>query len=356
VNTNKKIKFVVPILAAIFLFTTAAVCTQCGQQTGAPTIKLEIYEGPTYSASDDTCYYSIEAIVTGTPGPEIEFGEDDNVKSLGNNRVRVGVEEGSSFILTATATNTAGLASASITLIGEFIDEEAEEGEEISGEAAEESEEEAADEEEAGEIADDEEEIADEEEEDGEAVEDEEAEGEGELKTDILTCIEDESGTVTNIPGDTWSGVRAGSGPIYIGDNPGGNTCMGYMSFDTSQLIGSTIISANLYTVSYDIFPVDGDNSFFEVLYLQSVYYGPRPLIPTDNNLPFERLASFPTTISNINYSGDNLATSIQKSLDEGKTRYQVRLVWAMTTDGDEESDGIAYWPRGSFLSINYRQ
>ncbi len=348
-NTNKKIKFVVPILAAIFLFTTAAVCTQCGQQTGAPTIKLEIYEGPTYLASDDTCYYSIEAIVTGTPGPEIEFGEEDNVKSLGNNRVRVGVEEGSSFILTATATNTAGLASASITLIGEFIEEEAAEDEEVSGEAADDGE--AADEEEA-----DGGEIADEEEEDGEAVEDEAAEEEEEIKTDILNCIEDESGTVANIPGDTWSGVRAESGPIYSGDDPGDNTCMGYMSFDTSQLIGSTIISANLYTVSYDIFPVDGDNSFFEVMYLQSVYYGPRPLIPTDNNLPFERLTSFPTTISNINYSGDNLATSIQKSLDEGKTRYQVRLVWAMTTDGDEESDGIAYWPRGSFLSINYRQ
>ena len=346
-NTNKKIKFVVPILAAIFLFTTAAVCTQCGQQTGAPTIKLEIYEGPTYLASDDTCYYSIEAIVTGTPGPEIEFEEDDNVKSLGNNRVRVGVEEGSSFILTATATNTAGLASASITLIGEFIEEEAAEDEEVSGEAADESEDEAAeDEEEAGEIADNEEEAAD----------DEEAEDEEEIKTDILNCIEDESGTVASIPGDNWSGVRAESGPIYSGDDPGDNTCMGYMSFDTSQLIGSTIISANLYTVSYDIFPVDGDNSFFEVMYLQSVYYGPRPLIPTDNNLPFERLTSFPTTISNINYSGDNLATSIQKSLDEGKTRYQVRLVWAMTTDGDEESDGIAYWPRGSFLSINYRQ
>ena len=350
-KTNKKIKFVVPILAAIFLFVTAAVCTQCGQQAGAPTIKLEIYEGPTYSASDDACYYSIEAIVTGTPGPEIEFGEDDNVKSLGNNRVRVGVEVGNSFILTATATNTAGLASASITLIGEVIDEgEAAEGEEISGEIIEDEEisAEAADEEEAdgGEIADAEED---------EEAEDEEAEDEEEIKTDILTCIEDESGTVTSIPGDNWSGVRAESGPIYIGDDPGDNTCMGYMSFDTSQLIGSTIISANLYTVSYDIFPVDGDNSFFEVMYLQSVYYGPRPLIPTDNDLPFERLASFPTTISNINYSGDNLATSIQKSLDEGKTRYQVRLVWAMTTDGDEESDGIAYWPRGSFLSINYR-
>ena len=342
-NTNKKIKFVVPILVAIFLFTTAAVCTQCGQQTGAPTIKLEIYEGPTYSASDNTCYYSIEAIVTGTPGPEIEFGEDDNVKSLGNNRVRVGVEEGNSFILTATATNTAGLASASITLIGEFIEEEAEEDEEVSGEVADDGE--AADEEVAddGEAAD--EEIADEEEaEDGE-----------EIITDILTCIEDESGTVASIPGDNWSGVRAESGPIYIGDDPGDNTCMGYMSFDTSQLIGSTIISANLYTVNYDILPVGGDNSFFEVMYLQSVYYGPRPLIPTDNNLPFEKLTSFPTTISNINYSGDNLAASIQKSLDEGKTRYQVRLVWAMTTDGDTESDGIAYWPRGSFLSINYR-
>jgi hypothetical protein len=311
VNTNKKIKFAVPILAAIFLFTTAAVCTQCGQQAGAPTIKLEIYEGPTYSASDDACYYSIEAIVTGTPGPEIEFGEDDNVKSLGNNRVRVGVEEGNSFILTATAINTAGLASASITLIGEFIEEEAAaDDEEVSGAAA--DDEEVADD---GEAADDEE-AADE----GEAVDDEEEhEDEEEIKTDILTCIEDESGTVTSIPGDNWSGVRAESGPIYIGDDPGDNTCMGYMSFDISQLIGSTIISANLYTVSYDIFPVDGDNSFFEVMYLQSVYYGPRPLIPTDNNLPFERLTSFPTTISNVNYSGDNLAASIQKSFQHTK-------------------------------------
>ena len=128
------------------------------------------------------------------------------------------------------------------------------------------------------------------------------------------------------------------------------------MSFDISQLIGSTIVNVNLYTVSYDIIPIGGDNSFFEAMYLQSVYYGPRLLMLTDNSLSFERLETFPATISNINYSGDNLAASIQKSLNEGKIRYQVRLVWAMTTDGDQESDGIAYWPRGSFLSISYKQ
>ena len=39
----------------------------------APTIKLEIYEGPTYSATDDICYYRVKATVTGNPAPNVSF-------------------------------------------------------------------------------------------------------------------------------------------------------------------------------------------------------------------------------------------------------------------------------------------
>ena len=97
----------------------SATCLAPGE---APTLELEIYDGPDYSESDNMCYYRIEATGTGMPEPEIEFGEDDNVNLLGSGRVEVGVEVGGSYTLHTTSTNSAGTATASIILIGECAD------------------------------------------------------------------------------------------------------------------------------------------------------------------------------------------------------------------------------------------
>lgn len=83
-----------------------------------PTIKLEVYEGPHYSRDDDVCYYRIKASVTGEPYPEINFSKDDSLGSLDLDKVQVNLKRDSkTYILTATASNSEGKASDTITLI-----------------------------------------------------------------------------------------------------------------------------------------------------------------------------------------------------------------------------------------------
>jgi len=84
----------------------------------APTISLEIIEGPAFSQlGDNTCYYRVRAHITGDPSPAISFNKDDSLGSLGGNISQVNLHnKGDSFTLEATATNSQGTASASITL------------------------------------------------------------------------------------------------------------------------------------------------------------------------------------------------------------------------------------------------
>ena len=85
------------------------------EQAKAPTITLEIYQGSTYSSEDDVCYYRVEAIVTGTPTPDVEFSKDDSNGALGKLKVQVNIKDpADNYTLTATATNSEGSASDSI--------------------------------------------------------------------------------------------------------------------------------------------------------------------------------------------------------------------------------------------------
>lgn len=85
------------------------------EQAKAPTITLEIYQGSTYSSEDDLCYYRVEAIVTGTPTPDVEFSKDDSNGALGKLKVQVNIKDpADNYTLTATATNSEGSASDSI--------------------------------------------------------------------------------------------------------------------------------------------------------------------------------------------------------------------------------------------------
>jgi hypothetical protein len=84
----------------------------------APTLRLEIIEGPAFSQlGDNTCYYRIKAYTTGNPSPAISFNKDDSMGSLGKDITQINLHnKGESFTLEATATNSQGTASASITL------------------------------------------------------------------------------------------------------------------------------------------------------------------------------------------------------------------------------------------------
>ena len=106
-------------IVAILTISLIGLAATCLAPSEAPTLELEIYDGPDYSESDNMCYYRVEAKATGMPESEIEFDEDDNVTLLGSGRVEVGVEVGDTYTLTATATNSAGTATVSIVLEGE---------------------------------------------------------------------------------------------------------------------------------------------------------------------------------------------------------------------------------------------
>lgn len=82
----------------------------------APTIKLEIYEGPTYSAGDDICFYRIKAIVTGIPAPTVKFSKDDSGGAWGTKKAQVNIHRGETYTLKATAKNSEGEDTASLAL------------------------------------------------------------------------------------------------------------------------------------------------------------------------------------------------------------------------------------------------
>ncbi len=90
------------------------------ETTGAlstPTISLEIYIGPEYSSADNVCFYRVKANVTGNPTPTIEFNKDDSLGAWGPNKAQVNLNSPSdTFVLEATATNSQGPATNSITL------------------------------------------------------------------------------------------------------------------------------------------------------------------------------------------------------------------------------------------------
>ena len=154
---KNKLYLLISIITLITFFGTAALCNQAGGgDDEAPTIKLEISDGPTFSEEDNTCSYEIEVIVTGTPEPDIEFTLDDNVSLLATEKAKVVLSDTSdTYTLNATATNSAGSTSASINLSWGCE-------EEVASEEMEEDEEEATeDEEETGEEGEDSEESED---------------------------------------------------------------------------------------------------------------------------------------------------------------------------------------------------
>ncbi len=79
----------------------------------APTISLTIYEGPTLDGS--ICYYRIQATVTGSP--TVSFSKDDSGGAWGSKKVQINLNNpGDTYNLTATAKNSEGSTTDSITL------------------------------------------------------------------------------------------------------------------------------------------------------------------------------------------------------------------------------------------------
>lgn len=131
---KNKLSIILAILTCICIFSTATIYNKCQiqqEEKVAPTIKLEIYEGPISEGSGSICYYRIKAIVTGNPTPTIEFSKDDSNGAWGICIAQVNLHDPSEICtLTAAATNSEGTATDSIEITWGFDEDEEETKEE----------------------------------------------------------------------------------------------------------------------------------------------------------------------------------------------------------------------------------
>lgn len=82
-----------------------------------PTIKLEIFEGPIYSADADICYYRVKAVVNQSQEAVVSFSKDDSAGAWGLLKTQINLTRNTpSYTLTAMARNSAGQALDSMTL------------------------------------------------------------------------------------------------------------------------------------------------------------------------------------------------------------------------------------------------
>jgi flagellar basal body-associated protein FliL len=98
--------------------TTETEETTAEEVAEPPTISLAIVEGPTFSPSDEVCFFRVQATVTGIPEPDVDWNIDDALGAyIAINKVQVNINNpAQTRTLEATATNSEGSVTKSITL------------------------------------------------------------------------------------------------------------------------------------------------------------------------------------------------------------------------------------------------
>ena len=336
-----------------------------------PTISIRIYEGPLYSKADDICYYRIIADVSGEPSPEVTFSKDDSLGSLGPNKVQINISRvSSSYTLSATAKNSEGTASDSITLmwnfnrspdineirlstdtlyVGEQYEISAEvvdlDGDDliyswsVSGGSLEGASLNPA----KWNTPDDPGDYT---------ISVSVTDGAGNTSTASVavyvgTIVVDQKPVNLNLPGKEneggyieFGGGTFAGGDVYSGDSNSNKPCSGFISFDISGLAGKTVDSA---TLTFSNSSVSGDPlSFFESLWINVLDWGAEPIVQNDFNLSGVPISSYSTP--NITCNVSKLAEELQKAINAGKPRFQIRIHFSGPyTDGDNSSDGWRY-------------
>ncbi len=354
------------------------------EDNSIPTISLKIYEGPLYSKSDDICYYRIIADISGEPFPEITFSKDDSLGSLGPGKVQINISRDSGpYTLSADAKNSEGTASDSITLmwnynrspdingihlstdtlyVGEQYEISADvvdlDGDDliyswsVSGGLLEEASLNPA----KWNTPDD----------PGDytiSVSVTDGAGntsEASMSAYVGTIAVDQEPVNINLPrkedeggyiefgGGTFTG-----GDIYSGDSDSNKPSSGFISFDISGLAGKTVDSASL---TFSNSSVSGDPlSFFEALWINVLDWGAEPISQNDFSLSGIPIASYNTP--NITCNVSKLVEELQKAINAGKSRFQIRIHFSGPyTDDDDSSDGWKYTQGNVNINVTLNQ
>ncbi len=359
--------------------STASESTDAGSIV--PTIKLEIYEGPTYFAGDDICYYRVKATVTGKPAPTVKFSKDDSNGAWGTKKVQINIHRGSPYTLTATAKNSAGEASASLNLTwgcgaenrapvisdialssatiktGQQYD--------VTGNASDPD----------GDILTYKWTVS------GGSINNDTAnpmkwtapavgsqtitlkvtDGKGGEATQTKTVNVESAIASLNVPKVTTEGGYIEStgnidhgGDVFAGDSGANSPVRGFVSFDITGLAGKTIDTASAVfnlKETWGIIPASWGN-----LWVGVVDWGAHPIVFTDFDLSGTGIQQFnPAAGGSFTCNAAALKTQLQSAISAGKSRFQLRIHWsAVVTDGDGEYDGWEYDQSQINLNITY--
>jgi hypothetical protein len=358
-----------------------------------PSIDLQIYEGPVYSAADDTCYYRIKAVVTGNPRPEVKFSRDDSKGSLGPGTTQINLKRNSSsYALTATATNKNGVAMDSITLnwgcnsnpaINEiklsndimYVSQQYDilvkatdpDGDKLSYKWT------------AGGgtfLADNTEVVkwTAPSKPDNYEIKVEVSDSKGGRASKTISvyvgtvAVTETTAAPTNPPATTstttsstteqppasvnmpkvtseggyleYGGQTFAGANLYAGDSENNKPCLGFISFNITGIAGKTLNSVNLTFINPS---VSGEPmAYLDSFWINVVDWGAEPIVQNDFNLIGIAIQSFISP--KISCTSDSLKSELQKAINAGKSRFQIRVHFAGPyTDNDSARDGWEY-------------
>lgn len=339
-------------------------------EIGAPTVELEIYEGPVLE--NGICVWRIKAVVSGDPAPTLEWNKDDSLGSFGNTIAQVNINDSSeTFTIIATAANSQGTGTDSMNLswgcnskpqikgislsedvlyVGEqyevYVDVSDPEGDTLSfnwsvtgGSLADNTLNPAQwsapgtpDDYQVSVIVGD---------------------GHGNIAESSVAVYVGEVVVEEDNPEDIPISRKAGEGgyiefggstniggDIYSGDSGNDYPCAGFISFDISDLGGSTVQSASM---TFSGAAESGNPlEVFKKLNINVLDWGAEPITQGD----FESVGIF---IENYDSPGitcnvSKLKEELQDAINEGKSRFQIRIRFSGPyTDNDGQSDGWGY-------------
>ena len=376
-----------------------------------PSIDLQIYEGPIYSAADDTCSYSVKAVVTGDPTPVVVFSRDDSKGSLGPKTTKINLKRNATqYILTATARNEYGTAMDSLTInwgcnlspvVSEIklssdvvyvkkvydlsvtaTDPDKDSltykwtvtGGKLSADNAPAVKWTAPPDPENYQVK----------------VDVKDSKGALTSKT-ISVYVGSQKAPETTAPPATapettappttappstappttapqqssldlpkksseggyleYGGETFAGGNVYAGDSASNKPCVGFISFDISSLAGKTISSAKL---KFNGSSIQGNPlSYCDSFWVNVAEWGAEPIVQKDFKLSGTAIQSF--TSPDITCTADKLKSEIQKAINSGKARFQIRVHFAGPyTNNNSARDGWEYAQQSINLSVTF--